>query len=46
MEDYRFHFEYGEVDLSVVKLNGIPSGIPGAWCSWEILGWEIQTWNS
>lgn len=27
MEDYRFHFEYDEVDLSVVELNGSPSGI-------------------
>lgn len=27
MEDYRFNFKYEEVGLSVVKLNGIPSGI-------------------
>ena len=34
MEDYRFHFEYGEVDLSVVKLNEfhqvfLEPGVPG-----------------
>lgn len=38
VEDYRFHFEYDEVGLSVVELNGIPSGI------WKLVFTE-DTWT-